>query len=214
MCATLVCVCVHLYVCVHVPSLYIPEYTSLCMCTYVHSWPCSRVSLVRVCACTGACLYLWSPACTCACLGGNVPTLEKILLEVALVPGSQEPSSSGLSLSSQTSCGAWKGTRVPPWHSRPQAGLNLPPHGTPRLPCPTDSVLPTSPDLYAAPTLLTVCSPGASPTFEGCILSLTPMVPFKDNVCPHFAVGDTEVSERQNDWPKSFRQLSETVARL
>ena len=31
-----------------------------------------------------------------------------------------------------------------------------------------------------------------SPTFEGAF-SLTPMLLFKDNVCPHFAVGDTEV---------------------
>lgn len=52
------------------------------------------------------------------------------------MPGSPEPSSSRLSLSSQTSCGAWKGTRLPPWHSRPQPGLHLPPHGTPSCPAP------------------------------------------------------------------------------
>ena len=95
------------------------------MCTYASGLV--HVYLpVRVCACTGACLYLWSPACTCACLGEVFPPWRRSSWR-ALVPGSPEPSSSRLSLSSQTSCGAWKGTRLPPWHSRPQPGLHLPP---------------------------------------------------------------------------------------
>ena len=52
-----------------------------------------------------------------------------------------------------------------------------------------------------------------SPTFEGAF-SLTPMLLFKDNVCPHFAVGDTEVQRGRMIGPRPQTAEWEPMARF
>lgn len=108
--------------------------TCLCTCVHMPLALCMRVCQY-LCVHVPVFVCLWSPACTCVCLGEVFPPWRRSS-QRALVQGSPKPSSSRLSLSSQTSCGAWKGTRLPPWHSRPQPGLNLPLHGTSSCPAP------------------------------------------------------------------------------
>lgn len=213
MCAHL-CVCTSVCVCTCVQSLYIPEHVSVRVYVRTYASGLTHVCLpVRVCAWACACLYLWPPACTCACLGEVFPPWRRSSWR-ALVPGSPEPSSSRLSLSSQTSCGAWKGTSVPPWHSRPQPGLNLPPHSTPSCPAPQILFSPHPLTFHAAPCpsdcVFTGCQ---APLLKGAF-SLAPMVPFKDNICPHFAVGDTEVQRGRMIGPRPQTAEREPVARF